>query len=94
MGETDDGETQQVNFVYHIPLVCLVNIILQTAQIRALRGLDRLQDAGFTEEEIAGIRRQFHSRESYQQTADPDMSIEERPSYSFLKIFFTVLIKQ
>ncbi|KIJ54915.1 hypothetical protein M422DRAFT_101876, partial [Sphaerobolus stellatus SS14] len=59
----DIGETDEIDTV-------------QAAQIRPLRGFDRLQAAGFSEEEIASIRRQFHN-ESVNQNADPDMSVEE-----------------
>lgn len=34
----------------------------QEAQIKPLRGFDRLSTAGFSEEDILNIRRQFHSR--------------------------------
>ncbi|KAF8272756.1 DUF2407 C-terminal domain-containing protein [Lactarius quietus] len=34
----------------------------QEAQIKPLRGFDRLASAGFSEEDILNIRRQFHSR--------------------------------
>ncbi|KAH9080325.1 DUF2407 C-terminal domain-containing protein [Lactarius deliciosus] len=34
----------------------------QEAQIKPLRGFDRLTSAGFSEEDILNIRRQFHSR--------------------------------
>ncbi|KAK7473012.1 hypothetical protein VKT23_001116 [Stygiomarasmius scandens] len=36
----------------------------QATQIRPPRGFDRFASLGFTEEEIAGIRRQFHSQSS------------------------------
>ncbi|KAF8517414.1 DUF2407 C-terminal domain-containing protein [Hysterangium stoloniferum] len=36
----------------------------QATQIQPLRGFDRLQAAGFSEEDIASIRRQFHSEAS------------------------------
>jgi len=36
----------------------------QTTQIKPLRGFDRLASAGFTEEDIVNIRRQFHSQSS------------------------------
>ena len=34
----------------------------QEAQIKPLRGFDRLASAGFSEDDILNIRRQFHSR--------------------------------
>lgn len=37
---------------------------IEATQIRPLRGFDRLQSAGFSEEDIASIRRQFHSESS------------------------------
>ncbi|KIM53458.1 hypothetical protein SCLCIDRAFT_1222777 [Scleroderma citrinum Foug A] len=36
----------------------------QTVQIQPLRGFDRLATAGFSEEDIANFRRQFHSQSS------------------------------
>lgn len=35
--------------------------LIQTAQLKPLRGFDRLTTAGFSEEEIANVRAQFHS---------------------------------
>jgi len=48
----------------------------QTAQIRPLRGFDRLQAAGFSEEDIASIRQQFHS-ESSNALAESDLAGED-----------------
>jgi len=36
----------------------------QVAQLRPLRGFDRLVAAGFSEEDISNFRRQFHSQSS------------------------------
>ncbi|GJJ15755.1 hypothetical protein Clacol_010033 [Clathrus columnatus] len=49
---------------------------VQTSQIRPLRGFDRLQAAGFSAEDIASIRRQFHS-ESSNGLGDVDLDTEE-----------------
>ncbi|KAF8496099.1 DUF2407 C-terminal domain-containing protein [Gautieria morchelliformis] len=48
----------------------------QATQIRPLRGFDRLQAAGFSEEDIASIRRQFHS-ESSDNLPDTDIDGED-----------------
>lgn len=37
------------------------NVYTQTAQLKPLRGFDRLAAAGFSEEDIANIRLQFHT---------------------------------
>ncbi|TFK52381.1 hypothetical protein OE88DRAFT_1734384 [Heliocybe sulcata] len=39
--------------------------VSQTGQIRPLRGFDRLAAAGFSEEDIASIRRQFHNSSAH-----------------------------
>ncbi|KAI0059584.1 hypothetical protein BV25DRAFT_1860190 [Artomyces pyxidatus] len=44
----------------------------QTAQLKPLRGFDRLAAAGFTESDISNFRRQFHS-----QSSDDFISTEE-----------------
>ncbi|KAF8574333.1 hypothetical protein K439DRAFT_1416038 [Ramaria rubella] len=48
----------------------------QTTQISPLRGFDRLQAAGFSAEDIASIRRQFHS-EASNNLADTDLNGED-----------------
>ena len=48
-------------------------------QIRPLRGFDRLQAAGFSAEDIASIRRQFHS-ESSNNLSDTGLDGEDRQS--------------
>ncbi|KAF8470350.1 hypothetical protein JB92DRAFT_3135187 [Gautieria morchelliformis] len=48
----------------------------QATQIRPLRGFDRLQATGFSEEDIASIRRQFHS-ESSDNLPDTDIDGED-----------------
>lgn len=45
--------------------------------MRPLRGFDRLQAAGFTPEDIASIRRQFHT-ESTNGLGDVDLNNDER----------------
>lgn len=49
----------------------------EPTQIRPLRGFDRLQAAGFSEEDIASIRRQFHS-ESSSNFPDADLDGDDR----------------
>lgn len=64
--ETDEEDEAKVQ-------VCLQNIRSsmsirnlgqQEAQLKPLRGFDRLAAAGFSEEDIANIRSQFHSQSS------------------------------
>ncbi|EGN93980.1 hypothetical protein SERLA73DRAFT_189126 [Serpula lacrymans var. lacrymans S7.3] len=49
---------------------------LQTAQLQPLRGFDRLSTAGFSQEDIANFRRQFHSHSS-SNFLDVDFQSEE-----------------
>jgi len=42
----------------------LTRLVVQAVQIQPLRGFDRLATAGFSEEDIANFRRQFHSQSS------------------------------
>ncbi len=53
------------HFLSFLPLAWLTTLadrVPQEAQIKPLRGFDRLASAGFSEEDILNIRRQFHSR--------------------------------
>ncbi|KAF5388837.1 hypothetical protein D9757_005600 [Collybiopsis confluens] len=47
------------------------------SQIQPARGFDRLAPLGFTEEEIAGIRRQFHSQSTSNFLDDQDFDLDE-----------------
>ncbi|ETW81462.1 hypothetical protein HETIRDRAFT_439906 [Heterobasidion irregulare TC 32-1] len=49
----------------------------QTAQLKPLRGFDRLTTAGFSEADIANFRRQFHSRSSFDYLATTDFATDE-----------------
>jgi len=49
----------------------------QTSQIQPARGFDRLASLGFSEEEIAGIRRQFHSQSTSNFLDDRDFDDDE-----------------
>ncbi|KAG6837807.1 hypothetical protein H0H93_016175 [Arthromyces matolae] len=49
---------------------------LQTAQLQPVRGFDRLSSVGFSEEDIANFRRQFHSQSS-SNYLDVDFETEE-----------------
>ena len=50
---------------------------LQEAQIRPLRGFDRLAAAGFSEDDILNFRRQFHSRSSADYISTAEFPTEE-----------------
>ncbi|KAA1474791.1 hypothetical protein DENSPDRAFT_349233 [Dentipellis sp. KUC8613] len=49
----------------------------QTAQIKPLRGFDRLATAGFSEADIANFRRQFHSSSSADYLSTAEFATEE-----------------
>jgi hypothetical protein len=49
----------------------------QEAQIKPLRGFDRLASAGFSEEDILNIRRQFHSRSAADYLSTAEFPTEE-----------------
>ena len=49
----------------------------QEAQIKPLRGFDRLGAAGFSEDDILNFRRQFHSRSSADYIATAEFPTEE-----------------
>ncbi|KAI9464956.1 DUF2407 C-terminal domain-containing protein [Lactarius psammicola] len=49
----------------------------QEAQIKPLRGFDRLASAGFSEEDIFNIRRQFHSRSAADYLSTAEFPTEE-----------------
>ncbi|KAJ3759444.1 DUF2407 ubiquitin-like domain-containing protein [Lentinula raphanica] len=49
----------------------------QVSQIQPARGFDRLASLGFTEEEIAGIRRQFHNQSTSNFLDDRDFDLDE-----------------
>jgi hypothetical protein len=49
----------------------------QEAQIRPLRGFDRLAAAGFSEDDILNFRRQFHSRSSADYISTAEFPTEE-----------------
>ncbi len=59
----------------------------QEAQIKPLRGFDRLTSAGFSEEDILNIRRQFHSRSVADYISTAEFPTEEEcasaPPHSF-----------
>lgn len=54
------------------------NLPQQTAQLKPLRGFDRLAAAGFTEQDIANIRLQFHAHSSGDYIDQEFTSEEER----------------
>jgi hypothetical protein len=59
---------------------------LQEAQIKPLRGFDRLAAAGFSEDDILNFRRQFHSRSAADYISTAEFPTEEecasvRPPY-------------
>jgi hypothetical protein len=69
--EAQDNETEdcvQVSVRSHVyfhgacqPQTNLSHVgVLETTQLKPLRGFDRLMAAGFGEEDIANVRRQFH----------------------------------
>ncbi|KAJ4467763.1 DUF2407 ubiquitin-like domain-containing protein [Lentinula aciculospora] len=49
----------------------------QVSQIQPARGFDRLASLGFSEEEIAGIRRQFHTQSTSNFLDDRDFDLDE-----------------
>ncbi|KAJ4493846.1 DUF2407 ubiquitin-like domain-containing protein [Lentinula edodes] len=49
----------------------------QISQIQPARGFDRLASLGFSEEDIAGIRRQFHSQSTSNFLDDRDFDLDE-----------------
>ncbi|KAF9070784.1 DUF2407 ubiquitin-like domain-containing protein [Rhodocollybia butyracea] len=49
----------------------------QVSQIQPARGFDRLASLGFSEEEIAGIRRQFHSQSTSNFLDDREFDLDE-----------------
>ncbi|KAJ3733828.1 DUF2407 ubiquitin-like domain-containing protein [Lentinula guzmanii] len=49
----------------------------QISQIQPARGFDRLASLGFSEEEIAGIRRQFHNQSTSNFLDDRDFELDE-----------------
>ncbi|KAG2337065.1 hypothetical protein BDR05DRAFT_806136 [Suillus weaverae] len=49
----------------------------QVAQLQPLRGFDRLAAAGFSEDDIANFRRQFHSQSSSNYYLDSEFENEE-----------------
>lgn len=54
--------------------------VLQTAQLKPLRGFDRLAAAGFSEQDIANIRLQFHTH-SAGDYLDQDFDDQEDCTY-------------
>ena len=56
----------------------------QEAQIKPLRGFDRLTSAGFSEEDILNIRRQFHSRSAADYLSTAEFPTEEECASCFL----------
>lgn len=56
-----------------------------------MRGFDRLTSAGFSEEDILGIRRQFHSRSVVDYLSTAEFPTEEECTYSF-SLFLTPLL--
>lgn len=89
-GEESQEERQQVCLVcsclycaslgpYQPCCVCIPSIglsTLKTAQLQPARGFDRLAAVGFSEEDIANFRRQFHSQSS-SNYLDIDFDTEE-----------------
>ncbi len=60
---------------------CLI-VLPQTAQLKPLRGFDRLAAAGFSEQDIANIRMQFHAH-SAGDYLDQDFTSEEERLWLF-----------
>jgi hypothetical protein len=67
--EDDDAQAQVRRRSSHFSILFLLTTLVgpaswlhQEAQIKPLRGFDRLASAGFSEDDILNIRRQFHSR--------------------------------
>ena len=62
----------------------------QEAQIKPLRGFDRLASAGFSDEDILNIRRQFHSRSvaDYLSTAEFPTEEECASAFFVFRFFF------
>jgi hypothetical protein len=54
-----------------------VTVYLQEAQIKPLRGFDRLAAAGFSEDDTLNFRRQFHSRSSADYISTAEFPTEE-----------------
>ena len=50
---------------------------LETAQLKPLRGFDRLTTAGFSEEDIANVRRQFHDSRPPGNTNGEDGALQQ-----------------
>ena len=65
---------------------------LQTAQLKPLRGFDRLAAAGFSQQDIANIRLQFHTH-SAGDYLDQDFETDEDCKFQFmvLRPFFVIL---
>ena len=60
-------------------------ILEQTAQLKPLRGFDRLAAAGFSEQDIANIRLQFHAHSAgdyLDQDFESDEECERSPDVS------------
>ena len=60
----------------------------QEAQIKPLRGFDRLASAGFSDEDILNIRRQFHSRSVADYLSTAEFPTEEECASASAFIFF------
>jgi len=55
----------------------LIYHMLETAQLKPLRGFDRLTAAGFSEEDIANVRRQFHDSRPPGDTNGEDGALQQ-----------------
>lgn len=63
----------------------------QEAQIKPLRGFDRLASAGFSDEDILNIRRQFHSRSVADYLSTAEFPTEEECASAFF-VFFVFFV--
>jgi hypothetical protein len=63
----------------------------KSGQLRPLRGFDRLAASGFTAEDIANIRRQFHSQQDTDYLDTEEFETEEACKTSRLAISFILL---
>ena len=61
--EVDETRVQVRVVIQIVDLVCPLTVSIrgQKAQLKPLRGFDRLAAAGFSEQDIASIRSQFHA---------------------------------